>query len=270
MKYTITAACWPLLPLILVVTACQQPAPVTIGKSDSLTIIDSTTLPEDAEYHRFHEWRTTAYYPIYYIGQVTDSLFLGREPIPRSTYSEHDTGSVLDRADIKIAVIDSTNVKIVVDTLLALPHAYRYYDKYAKEVSDSTQYYESFAVLIYNYAKAPLYVASFSELRHTVRQTKDSLGNWVDIENQISYWCGTGSQAKFIQPGQMLVAKALRKKGNLKVECRLRFHYYGNDVYSNIYLDYIDNAKIREWQQIRESAKKYDLPMPPPIQRPER
>jgi hypothetical protein len=245
---------------ILCITACQQQLPTTIRTGGSLTLVDSTTIPVGARYSPFEGWTNGAYYPIFYMGKIADTILLGKSSIPHFIQQIDDTIVSIDGyAKVKAAIPDSTNMKIVVDTTLILSYARRYYDDNYREVPDSTQYSQSFAVLIYNTGKDPIHIAMFSELLHTIRQFKDSAGNWVDYENRIMYGCGTGSQEKYIPPGHMLVAKAIREKGDVKVVCRLKHTRFGSEVYSNSYMDYIDLASFTRWKRIPT------MPMPPPI-----
>lgn len=183
------------------------------------------------------------YYPIYFIGKVSDTLCIGLNRIREYDQGKQDTIRHLN----KIAQLpDSASMRIVVDTTFTFPLAASYVDANGKEYPDSTTYYKSIAVLIYNLADKPLHVAHFSELPYTVRQTRDSRGNWVDVELPISYFSKTGAQPKFIHPGQVLVAKALLHKGELKRECRLKLQRENRIVYSNTYIDYIDKDQLEK------------------------
>lgn len=230
-----------LIGIAIAINACQRiPKTVTIRTSQGLTLIDSTSA---LNVSNLHENLPVGYYPIYYIGNQNDTVFISKKRIPEYEESKEDT--IRSLTDLYQAP-DSTNTRIVVDTMLTVPFATHYVDETGKESPDSTIYYKSVAVLIYNLVDKPLYVATFTELRHTVRQTKDNHGNWIDIETPISYFCGTGSQPKLIHKGQILVAKALLHNGDLKKECRLKFQYKNNVVYSNTYIDYVDNDQLKK------------------------
>jgi hypothetical protein len=257
MKDATKLASW-LIQLLTVasIASCQQRPGVTIRTNGILTLIDSTSKPDAAEYTLNDG--ITGIYPIYYIGKIADTIHLGKRSIPRYNEALNNTFDMQAIMSHKPVVPDSTNVKIFVDTILTLTHPFRYYDKNGEEVQDSSRYYPSFALLIYNHSELPLSVASFSELLRTVRQVKDSSGHWVDAETPLIYGCATGSQEKFIPPGQMLIAKTFRKPGNVKAECRLKFDYYGLHLYSNTFADYVANVQVSEVLQIKKTQAHYD------------
>jgi hypothetical protein len=251
-----------LLSLLLfsALAACQQ-QPVVFRKP---TLVDSTAVPADVAYVPSGAWLAReAYLPICYIGPNTDTIRLGDRMIVKP-YINAAGDTLYHNPGIfplfKTAMPDSSNMQIVVDTTQALPYTFRYFaDSDTLYENPLTGYSKSFAVFVYNQAMEPIHVAEFVELMHTVRQSKDSSGHWVDIERPIHYTCGTGSQSVVIPPGHILVAQTLRREGDTKAECRLRFksRLGGGNVYSNTFIDYINAASLSEQKQTNRISSQY-------------
>lgn len=55
-----------------------------------------------------------------------------------------------------------------------------------------------------------------------VLEAKDSLNNWLPIENVYAYFCGVGVDKVFLPPNEIAVTSVIIYKGNYETDLRLR------------------------------------------------
>ncbi|MES2656679.1 MAG: hypothetical protein V4620_13875 [Bacteroidota bacterium] len=228
---------------LLTIISCNNETNIpTIQSNGQIVIIDSSR--QTGSLWTYDSKERHGYYPIYYIGESSDTILLGQRKISGSSYGKKDYSKCKN-----FTWADSTKMKITVDTTFSLTHTvyYRHYsDKQDKEIIDSTKYFKSFAIFVTNLCDSLLSIGNFSELGYIVRQAKNENGNWVDIETPIRYLCGTGARDIIIEPNGLIVALLPRYKGEFKTECRLRFTRWSHSVYSNIFIDYIDKKQLTD------------------------
>lgn len=229
----------------VLLSSCEQnKIATTIQKNGNLTLVDSTKecnnfLPYSAENRQ-------GFYPVFYIGEQTDTVKLGQEAISEWNYQQK-------QYPYHKKFADSTEIKIVVDTTFSLNYTeyYKHYsEKEGKKIVDSTQTFKVYPIFVYNLTDSLVHLGTHNHLGRTIRQAKNKQGIWVDIETPVRYFCGTGARDIVIEEKQVLIAKLLRYRGDFKTLCRLKFTtknpflnvYY--NVYSNTFVDYIDKRQL--------------------------
>lgn len=214
---------------------------VNIQSNERLTIIDSTAL--GIELMEFDSIHSAAFYPVYYVGEVNDTVVLGRRPV--SMFYNEERDSKYDSAR-NWAALTGRNMRIFVDTSLNLTHKsyFSHYNDEDEEFVDSVKYHSAFPVLITNLSDSLILVGSHNIIRWMVREAKDENGRWIEIEKRITDLCGTAKRDIVIEPGHILVAKLLRYKGSYNAECRLKFKFGNEVVYSNTFNDWVDERQL--------------------------
>jgi hypothetical protein len=235
--------------VILALVSCHTKPEVNIQSRQGLTLIDSTALEEDAELMPFDSTDRMAFYPVYYLGEAADTIALGHHPVSMF-YNEKRDGKY-DAARNWAAYTDR-NMSIRVDTSLLLAYK-RYFahleDKTGNEIVDSAKYYKAFPVFIINHSDSLLMPGSHNLVSKMIREAMDEDGRWVEVEEKVSFFCGTAKRDLVVDPKTILIAKLLRYRGDTTVKFRLKFEFLNQGVYSRIYsntfTDYFDKAQLR-------------------------
>jgi len=233
------------LPCLLIfsIIACnsgKKENAVNIQWHGKITLVDSTTIADDLL--DFND--TAAYYPLYYIGKMHDTIYLGHKPV--SMYANEALYAKYDHAN-NWAMSAARNMSIVVDTSLAVAHTtdFSHLEEDNQTVTlDSTKNYAAFPVFITNLSDSLLNIGNHNFVHWTIREAKNKSGQWHSIENRITDLCGTAKRELVLEPGDIAVAKLLRYKGKFKTECRLKFNWRNATVYSNSFFDYIDERQL--------------------------
>lgn len=240
--------CLPLLLCILIEGQEPYKAVLNVQRSGDLVLVDSTALTKKLYF--YSQERTMAYYPVFYIGEATDSFVLRQNPIPKHWGAQpRDYGRLRNWA-----MSFEKLLTIFVDTSinLALRSASGHFSKYPDHdpIWDSIRHYSAFPVIVHNHSDSLIQMGIFSELWRTVRQAQNPAGEWIDIEYPVQYFCGTGHRDIVLEPGWMLVAKLMRYQGDYKALCRLKLAHRGNWVYSNTFVDWIDKKRLTgKWRE---------------------
>ncbi len=226
--------------------SCKYNHRFTIQSNGKMVIVDSSEITQNRWPYYLEDG--SAFFPVYYIGKLKDTVFFGANPRPRHI-SRYDNDTQYYTNPRNLAVIDSCNMKIVVDTLYSLSYTLYYrshpFDDERVRI-DSTKSYKAFPVFVYNLSDSILFVGHFSELGHTVREAKDRQGHWKEIENLLDYGCFYAARNLLIRPREVLIAKMLRYEGNFKTLCRLKFKMRKAVVYSNTFMDYINEKQLTD------------------------
>ncbi len=214
--------------------ACNRDKVVlNIQTSNHHTIIDS--IPFDGELFPYKQSHRSGYYPIYYLGIKADTLHLGRNPISFRRYGQKNYDEVK-----WFVPIDSSNLKLVVDTNVHLT----YRNNYPSALNVSN--YLAYPIFIYNTADTLIDFGISNSLTNVVRQVRNKQGQWVDIETPTQISCGRGLRDLVLEPGYIAMAKLIRYAGAHKAPCRLKLSHYRHIVYSNTFYDYIDERQLSD------------------------
>lgn len=233
-----------LLFCLLALSSCTyDPVEINIQSNDQVVLFDSTNLAMDAI--QFDSRGMTAFYPVHYLGKPADTILLGHRPV--SSLYDEERDAKYDTAR-NWASITAENMNILVDTSLEISHKsyFSHFGDNMQEKVDSAAYYKAFPIFIMNRSDSLLLVGSHSMVRWMTREVKDHNGQWIEIEKPIRDLCGTARRDIIIDPGNILIAKLIRYKGDELVECRLKYKYGKQVVYSNVFIDYIYSDQALE------------------------
>ena len=91
----------------------------------------------------------------------------------------------------------------------------------------------SFPVFIKNQSKDTLNVG-FGDYFPMVTEVKDTTGQWIPIEKQFIYMCGTGLPTIILPPNQIAITSVKKSHGRYHTKLRLRYELiHENYMYSN-------------------------------------
>lgn len=214
------------LSMIITFGACKRP--LNIQHGDQLVLIDSVPLTNNLPF--IPKKGSQGYYPIYYLGNPKDTIRIGG-PILRIEIGKRDT------AITKRTLRKLHGISITVDTSIKLANVekfYGYVDGNNKSWPDSLATHPAYAIFMHNRSDSLLYIGQYGELGNTVMQTRKN-GGWIDIERPISYGCLYAARLLMLGPKQLLVAKLILQTGAFTAECRLKFGYFGQVIYSNTF-----------------------------------
>jgi len=182
-----------------------------------------------------------AFYPVYFIGEQLDTFHLGAQPI--SMFSN----KLLEdkyRSIINWTFPDQAKMRIRVDTHFDLTHQVSSYhsntESSDEQKVESIKNHKAFPVFIYNDSDSIFSVGSHNAVGYLIREAKNRQGQWAPLESPTRYYCGTNKRDLVLEPKQVLIAKLIRHQGAYKTECRLKFTKWGHSIYSNPFVDFID------------------------------
>jgi hypothetical protein len=83
-------------------------------------------------------------------------------------------------------------------------------------------------------------------LAYLYREIKNNRGEWVKAEQMINEMdiCRTNQPYVILGAGEIILARVLRYKGSILAECRLVMKRERDIVYSNVFVDYIENTLL--------------------------
>lgn len=99
-----------------------------------------------------------------------------------------------------------------------------------------------------NISDSAIFLRNGFFLNALTRQAKNRQGKWVKLHEK---WyeigaCGTGEPRVILEPGEIILSKLKRYNGTFFTEFRLVYGIEGNEVYSNIFMDHIDENILLE------------------------
>jgi hypothetical protein len=181
------------------------------------------------------------FYPVYFIGKQSDTFYLSAQPVSRfSNKLLEDKYQSIS----KWTFPDQCKMRIRVDTHFNLIHPAIAYHLVAaeKQKVESVKNYKAFPIFIYNDSDSVFSVGSHNAVGYLIREAKNRQGQWAPLETPIQYYCGTSKRELVLEPKQVLIAKLLRYQGAYKTLCRLKFTKWGQTIYSNPFVDSIDES----------------------------
>ncbi len=215
---------------------------VNIQTNGYLTLIDSSLTTENLRQYSIED--NYGIYPVYYSGELLDTISLSKFQIPRYGHGEKGFDPKM-----KFRPPDSTTLRIHVDTSFNLTHSFNYThilpDGNMVD-SDSIVRYKSFVVISTNLSDSLIFLSDCWIKSYLIMQARNTRGEWVDIEKPDRIECGTGCRPVVVEPNQIVIAKLLRYRGDYRTECRLKYSKWGHNVYSNIFMNNIYKAHLSE------------------------
>lgn len=224
---------------MLYVIGCNSEKNYCYSKFIDSVIVDSNNQTSNRLNYDPNE--RTAAYPVYYIGEQKDTIKLPEFPL--RAYANYD---YIERDSFDY-ITQQSDMEIFVDTCIKVTHLlknYSYFDTEGKQTLLSMEPINCYAIIANNKSTSNLHLGIFNFFCSLVRQAKNEKGEWIDIENETHFSCGTGAKNVVLKPNNIIIAKLLRFKGEFKTECRLKYKREEIEIYSNIFTDYIDRAQI--------------------------
>lgn len=232
---------WRILTFSCVVTAlvsCDRVSQeVKVPSHRKIFLIDSTSLIDKLLWNPYERY---AYYPVYYIGEPSDTIILPHHPV--SIYYDEERDSKY-RSARNWAKLTSKNMSIFVDTSVRRDLK-SYFAHYRPEQIVDSICYSAFPVVITNLSDSLLWLGTHDMVYWMVREVKDENGHRVESQKLIKGLCGTNIRKIVIDPKNILVAKLLRCQGTFKTKCRLKYKFGDQVVYSNEFEDWVDKRQL--------------------------
>jgi len=223
--------------ILLTATSCflsctQNDRHVSIFNTKDFVLIDTSASADHFLRYDEHEYN----FPIYYIGKESDTIKIGE------WYKGKRLKWVNDVTSYRTRNYSGVTLSLVVDTSIKTTIKSEYYSEKWELVRDSTRHYSSFLLTIKNISDSTIYLGISFSLIYLNREIKDSAGKWIKIDESIdkAAICGTGQPHVLLKPGEILLAKVQRYKGDFVTDCRFVFGYGNNFVYSNTFKDSVD------------------------------
>ncbi len=91
---------------------------------------------------------------------------------------------------------------------------------------------KSYPVFIENKSNDTLSIG-FGDILPMITETKDTLGQWIEIETPFIYPCATGLTKFFLPPNQVVITALRQSFGVTKVKYRIKYELIDGPVYSN-------------------------------------
>jgi hypothetical protein len=213
--------------------SCNHIQPrVIIAKSKDLLIADTSFGAN--QFLPISEYSSD--YPVYYIGYKLDSIKIGGRCRLRLTKWKDSVNFPATRR------YTENNLNIYVDTSFKTNAPCEYLNRDGELMQDSTINYHSFLFTIRNISDTAVYIGRTFSVYFIHREAKNKKGEWVKIDGNLSDagLCLTGEATINLKPGEIIISKVRRYRGNFATDFRLVFGRNDNVVYSNIFKDSID------------------------------
>lgn len=202
---------------------------------EKITLIDTFSNPLVVDTARYI---TTAYSCPMYIGEFRDTLQMNyhTEEIQHRTY-EWNQFHYPKTNSIEIFVDTSRTTGEVNDLI------------YHRDLSDSAlqlerKKWKSYPVLIKNLVTDTLAIG-FGAYIPLVIEAKDSSGTWQPIQENFSYFCGTGLTHFYLPPNNILLTTCRQFAGDYQTKMRLSFGF-NPSIYSNEFTGWINYSQFAE------------------------
>ncbi|GAA3945197.1 hypothetical protein GO495_31035 [Chitinophaga oryziterrae] len=176
-------------------------------------------------------------FPIYYIGPIKDTISISRRywrgRTPVKFWPEKFAAG---------RIYSDMNLRIEVDTTLAVNSPVEYIHKDGKLKLDSTRNYYASVFTIRNISDSIVWMGRTFSVYFLHRELKDKPGHWVRVGENISDIgiCATHEPEIFLKPGEIILSKVRHYKGPFVTDCRLVFGKNNHLVYSNIFKESVD------------------------------
>ncbi len=228
--------------------SCGDKLEVNIAANGQITIVDSTA--HAGQPAPYDSTSTMAFYPVYFIGELSDTFHLSSQPVSMfSTRQLEEKYRLISNWTFP----DSGKMQIRVDTGFDLAYRKIFYssevDLEEKPAVDSVINYKAFPVFIHNQSDSVFSVGSHNAVGYLIREARNRQGQWVPLESPVEYFCGTGKRDLILEPNQLLLAKLVRYQGDYRTQCRLKFTRWKQTVYSNTFVDFINESQLQNQMQ---------------------
>ncbi len=175
-----------------------------------------------------------SHYPVCYIGDVKDTVYLDCNGFP----SENIVENLRSELHLQTWTLAGQDLKIFVDTTQAFCEnvLYSTYSVSEQSFIDTTQTLTTYPILIESTADSLIWIGYWGELGLLNRQFLAPNGEWINADTFVNTWC-IGNYYMYLKPKQIVIAKYLKKSFGHKATHRLRFQFAGYVTYSNTFED---------------------------------
>ena len=183
----------------------------------------------------FEEYDGYAFYPIYYKGEMKDTIGI-------ANMFRH--GGIKNRKYFDEAVRGyNSDLELFVDTSVKTMIAIVTYKDKDWTVIDSVVNKNAYLMTIRNSGDSLFYIGDSHHLRSVYREVKNNNGEWIRIEKKLDGACVTRDLV-YLKPGEIIISKVYRYKGNVLAPCRLVLSNAGSKVYSNTFMNSVDSRLV--------------------------
>ncbi len=167
------------------------------------------------EYLEQPSWLSTAHYEPYYIGKVSDTLYIH----PLFSYQQESyslDGNERQRSDYFVGWLENKEYKYAEQAKLNI-------------YVDTTNLNASTCHVIVTNIDSDTVTIGLGRHLELILEAKDSLDNWRPIQERFRYFCGTGLKTIILPPSECVVSLAPVYSGNYQTVMRLKM----GENYSN-------------------------------------
>ena len=222
--------------LICFISCTREHATVKIFNSKRFVVCD--TVIDANQFLQFDD--TIVDYPIYYIGKGSDTISIGKRYWRGRTLW-------IDKLEFPLCRnYSNQTLEIYVDTTIKTNSPVEYLSDDPQIARDSTLNYHSFLVTIKNISDSTIYLGRTFSVYFIGREIKNKEGNWIKVGKKLSELglCLTDEPTITLKPNEFLISKVRRYEGTLFAECRLAFEHKNRIVYSNVFMDSVDERTL--------------------------
>lgn len=227
--------------MISCISCSQKDNHARILKAGEITLIDSTKLTD--RLIQFDYNSNSLPYFVFYNGKYLDTISLKSQPL----FRYNTDSSVSQNISKKLAFVDTNTLEIEAFPQLesSIVINYKHYQENNDlELIDSTKLFQAFPLVFRNLSDSAIHLGVFDCLTNIVKQARDEHGIWRNVEKSSAPFCATGAADIVIEPNGILIAKALRQRGEFKTECRFKYENHHRTVFSNVYIDFVDKKQF--------------------------
>lgn len=191
-----------------------------------------------------HTWQYESIpmqYPIYYLGPVKDTIGIGiKYGIFKILRISQPTHLVL------FPTHSNAILQIKVDTANVTDNPVEYLTDTSAPDEDSTRHYIARVVTIQNISDSIVRMGRTNSVYYMHLECKNRTGKWVAVQKNLNDYglCLTNAPTQYLYPGEIIITKTTRLKGNFTTDCRLVFSREDGVAYSNIFRETIDEALL--------------------------
>lgn len=190
-----------------------------------------------------HTWQYESipmHYPIYYLGPVKDTIGIGiKYGIFKTLRLSQPQKTMLFHA------YSNATLQITVDTTTVTDNPVEYLTDTSAPDEDSTRHFIAHLVTIQNISDSIVWMGWTNGVFYMHLECKNK-GEWVAVQKNLNDYtlCLANARSQILYPGEIIITKTTRLKGNFTTDCRLVFGREDGVAYSNIFRETIDEALL--------------------------
>lgn len=214
--------------LFLLSGSCIQAPPPTV----KYLLVKHFTLADTTRIATEYFTRSNIEFPIFYIGPVKDTVFIGRQ-YRRERILKPKWPPVFAAS----RAWSDKNLKIEVDTSLIVDCPLEYLRENSTVNEDSTHHYYAYPLIIQNISDSILFMGRTFEVYLMHVEIRNQQGHWIKVSRKLAEYplCITGEPSIYLRPKEIMISKFRLIKCYPRVERRLAFGWGDHHSYSNTF-----------------------------------